>query len=262
VIERVIENWLASVSERAFEIPFAQLLSLEGYNVVHIARPHGPMEQGKDILAFDQDGTPCAFQLKAQDLSLRNWRDPDQPLKGQIEDLLDLPIQHPSFPQSTTHRSTLVTTGNLDDTLRQTISVFNHGRKTKGQTTLDVWVKGHIETKIRAALGRFMPGPLENFRDFLQLALVDGKGTPDKKRVAAFLKERVSQLQQTSPNNQITAACAETLILGIYLVQPYQLSHNHISEIEVWTLMAATLLNVACLSGPAKRVAFQSLGFG
>jgi hypothetical protein len=101
---------------------------------------------------------------------------------------------------------------------------------------------------------------VENLRDFLQLALVDGKGTPDKKRVAASLKGRVSQLQQTTGTKEIRAACAETLILGIYLVQPYQLSRNYISEIEVWALMAATLLHVACLSGAAKKVAFQSLG--
>lgn len=90
MLERVVENWLASVSEKTFELPLSQLLSLDGYTIIHIARPHGPMEQGKDILALTPEGQPCAFQVKARDLTLKDWRDPDQPLKGQVEDLLDV----------------------------------------------------------------------------------------------------------------------------------------------------------------------------
>jgi len=114
VLSKAIEDWLANVSERTFEVPFVQLLMVEGYKVVHLAKPHGPMEQGKDILAIAPDGVPCAFQLKQGDLTLKNWRDPEEPLKGQVEDMLDIPIQHPSIPAGLSHRSFLVTTGNLD----------------------------------------------------------------------------------------------------------------------------------------------------
>jgi len=61
--ERLLENWLISVNEKSFQIPFCQLLTGEGHEVVHISR-HGPFEAGKDILAIDSNGIPCAFQLK------------------------------------------------------------------------------------------------------------------------------------------------------------------------------------------------------
>lgn len=63
MFERVVENWLIRVNERSLEVPFAQLLAGEGYQVVHLSR-HGPFEEGKDILAIARDGVPCAFQLK------------------------------------------------------------------------------------------------------------------------------------------------------------------------------------------------------
>jgi hypothetical protein len=149
VLERVIENWLASVSERSFEIPFQQLLALDGYTVIHKAFPHGPMEQGKDLLAINADGLPCAYQLKSGNLTLREWR---TDIQGQIYDLLDVAIQHPSIPKTPTHQSYLVTTGCLDDTLRQTIDAFNDGRRRQGKSELNVIVKGQLQQKLESAL--------------------------------------------------------------------------------------------------------------
>jgi hypothetical protein len=39
------------------------MLVAEGYTIVHLSR-HSPIEMGKDIIAIDKDGIPCAFQLK------------------------------------------------------------------------------------------------------------------------------------------------------------------------------------------------------
>jgi len=61
--ERLVENWLISVNEKTFQIPFCQMLTAEGYTVLHLSR-HGPFEEGKDVIALDPAGTPCAFQLK------------------------------------------------------------------------------------------------------------------------------------------------------------------------------------------------------
>jgi len=260
LLERVVENWLASVTEKAFELPLSQLLSLDGYTIIHIARPHGPMEQGKDILALTAEGNPCAFQVKARDLTLKDWRDPDQPLKGQIEDLLDVPIQHPAFDHKRRHESTLVTTGVLDDTLRQTLHAFNEGRRRSGKPTVNVLVKGQIESKIRAALGRFLPGKLTDTRDFLQLWLADGTSLPSRREISTLFEERISGLRAKSNLKEIQAVCGEIVILGSYLAHPFQLKENHISEIQVWTLVASTMFKVAALSRKAQRVAIESLG--
>lgn len=64
MIERVVENWLTSITERGYQIPFTQILTLEGHKVLYVSK-HGQMEQGKDIITVDAQGHPCAFQLKS-----------------------------------------------------------------------------------------------------------------------------------------------------------------------------------------------------
>jgi hypothetical protein len=64
LIDRVIENWLSSINERQYQIPFCQVLETEGERVVYISS-HGPQELGKDIVTIASDGLPSAYQLKA-----------------------------------------------------------------------------------------------------------------------------------------------------------------------------------------------------
>ena len=96
MIERVIENWLTRANERSLEVPFAQLLTGEGYQVVHLSR-HGPSEEGKDILAIDPTGTPCAFQLKSIPDGGKFTQNLWEKELGQIIRLVEIPIQHPSI---------------------------------------------------------------------------------------------------------------------------------------------------------------------
>ena len=62
MIEKLLENWLDSASERSYQAVFVQMLSAQGYRVVHSTR-HTALEYGKDVLAIDQDGNGCAFQV-------------------------------------------------------------------------------------------------------------------------------------------------------------------------------------------------------
>ena len=259
MLSKAIEDWLANVSERTFEVPFVQLLMVEGYKVVHLAKPHGPMEQGKDILAIAPDGVPCAFQLKQGDLTLKNWRDPEEPLKGQVEDMLDIPIQHPSIPAGLSHRSFLVTTGNLDETLRQHISTYNLGRIAKQKLELLVTVKGELQTRIEKAVGSFVPVQLQSLRDFLQLFTADGRGIPDKKRISSLLESRTSRLDSKSSAPAVRTTCAELVIMGAHLASPFQRNGNSISEIEVWSLVSSSLLFIAATISKAKKQAEKSL---
>lgn len=254
MLEKVIEDWLTSVSEKHFEVPFAQLLSLQGYSVLHIAKPHGPMEQGKDILARAPDGMPCAFQMKSGDLTLTQWRDS---LKGQVEDLLDTAIQHPGIGWTTPHRAFLVTTGRLDDTLRQTIDSFNRAREQAGKHILTVWVKGDLLKMTGSALQRFMPCQIPELRDFLRLAIVEGKAMPDKKELARFFREVASS--GTAGVSVATKTAAELVLLGAHLVGPYQREENHVAEIEVWGLVVGQLMYLASQSSATRHAVAGSL---
>lgn len=56
MIEKLLENWLDSASERSYQAVFVQILSAQGYRVVHSTR-HTALEYGKDVLAIDPDLT-------------------------------------------------------------------------------------------------------------------------------------------------------------------------------------------------------------
>ena len=74
LIERIVENWLTSASERTFQIPFCQLLSAKGEKLLYIAT-HGQFEKGKDVITELPDGTLRAYQMKGGDIKLAQWRE-------------------------------------------------------------------------------------------------------------------------------------------------------------------------------------------
>ncbi len=84
MLERAVENWLARASEKSFQVPFCYMLAHEGYTVVHLSH-HNAMELGKDVLAIDSEGTPCAFQLKGGNLTLNKWRTEVRDQVGDLE---------------------------------------------------------------------------------------------------------------------------------------------------------------------------------
>ncbi|MDD5705815.1 MAG: hypothetical protein PHR35_07800 [Kiritimatiellae bacterium] len=206
------------------------------------------MEQGKDILAVGPDGTPAAFQLKSGNLTLKDWRHPDHSLKGQVEDLLDLPIDHPSVGTTRPHRSFLVTTGNLDDALRQELTAYNRGRRAKHKRTLIVWVKDQLSQKLVTRIGCLLPQRLDVFRDFLRLYLADGRSCPDGSVVSKFYEDATSLTGDPVRPNLVAS---ELVLLAALLSEVYRNQSNHIACIDVWTLAAAQLLR---LSGSSAKI--------
>jgi hypothetical protein len=57
---------------------------LEGLTILHVSK-YGQIEQGKDIIAIDSDGTIYTYQLKTGDINLARWRS----MQGEIQDLVD-----------------------------------------------------------------------------------------------------------------------------------------------------------------------------
>ena len=91
---------------------FCHWLAYKGHTVVHLTR-HCAMEMGKDILAIDPDGVPCAYQLKGVEgggrITLAQWRND---LSKQMHPLVHRKIVHPSIPNQP-HRSFIVINGDL-----------------------------------------------------------------------------------------------------------------------------------------------------
>ena len=143
VIERLLENWLNRANERSFQYPFCYWLASEGYRVVHLSR-HCGMEIGKDVLAIDPHGVPCAYQLKGVSggkLSQSRWR---SEVLAQVQPLLNTIIVHPSISPSVPHRSFLVINGEMEEEVFYEIENLNRCQERDGYPNrrLEVIVKG------------------------------------------------------------------------------------------------------------------------
>jgi hypothetical protein len=114
MIESVIANWLTKTNERNYQIPYCQVLLTEGHRVLYVST-HRPMEQGKDIVTVDEDGGYNAYQLKTGNIDQKTFRG----IKGEVEELVERSIVHPSVDKAKGHRAYLVLNGEITDELRQ-----------------------------------------------------------------------------------------------------------------------------------------------
>ena len=89
MLKRVIENWLISISEREFDIPFRLLLEAEGHTVINTTTVHGPMELGKDVVSWHpEEKTFYFFQLKAGNITNSSWSE----MERQVMQLVTVPL--------------------------------------------------------------------------------------------------------------------------------------------------------------------------
>ncbi|HEX5132093.1 MAG TPA: hypothetical protein VFX92_06365 [Candidatus Krumholzibacteria bacterium] len=239
MIERVIENWLTDVEERAFQVPFCQLLALQGHEIVHLS-PHGPDEQGKDVITIHPDGTPCAYQLKVGDITLARWRQ----IVGEVEELLDIAIHHPSVDKSKRHRACLVVSGDLKDPVRRQIDDRNEDRRRSGGNTLDVLVKGQLLTQFTNASEHFLPREVSDLRSFLNLYARDGRAPAPRSDLAQILRSLTGLDTETDAKHGCRAA-ASGLLIGSYLIAPHEREKNWWAVADSLVIVAATACALA-----------------
>jgi hypothetical protein len=239
MLESVIENWLTNTDERGYQAPFCQLLTLKGYKVVHVST-HGPFEQGKDIIAIDSAGIPCAFQLKAGDISLSRWRE----IRPEVEELLDVPINHPSIDKTVPHKSYFITTGNFSDPVRREIDDRNEQRRKDKKSVLYTTVKGELLQDFLSAGSKFLPKEITDIELFLNLYSYDGANPFPKERFVKILST-VSPLSRECDKGVLVRSAASNLIFSAYLLSPYERAKNYWSLSDGWIINAAYLLALA-----------------
>jgi len=247
VIERIIENWLDKSTEKSFQKPFCYMLANQGFTVIHLSR-HCGMELGKDILAIAPDGTPCAFQLKGATngkISLRQWRNE---ISGQVVDLVMGQIVHPSLKNGTPHRSFLVTNGELEEEVMRAIDDMNNRWQAGGNAhyRLETFVRGQILQMAINLQENLWPSELKDFKTLLELFLEDGKGPLPKDKLASLFE---SIFQLDSENIPSRAKCerlvSSAAILCSLSISSFTNQHNHLAEIEAWTIYIAYVFALA-----------------
>ena len=237
MIERVVENWLTNTNEKGYQIPFCQYLISNNYTIFHVSS-HGQMEQGKDIIAIDENGIPCAFQLKSGDINGNIWRR----IKGEIDELVEIPINYPLVDKKIGHRSIFVTNGRITDKVRRDVDDRNLTYKQRGYGELEIITGLDLLKKFIDVHGSFLPTQPSNFKIFLELFLRNGRELLNKKSFTVFLESILFTEKETKP--RLKRRIASCVLLTQYLLQPYESKENHIPIIEGWTILSSYILSL------------------
>jgi hypothetical protein len=238
MIERAIENWLSRTNERNYQAAFCQTLMHKGHRVIYYST-HRPMEQGKDIVTVDAGGSYCGFQLKTGSIDLPKWRE----IVGEVKELIELPIVHPSVDKSKVHKSYLVTNGEITDEVRFQIDQINddNQRKGRGYSRLDVITLSPLLRDFIDAQGKFMPRELSEFRQFLELLMADGTDFLDKEKLFSFFDKSVfAEVKRTRAD--AANVMGSSVIITAYLLNPFQQTQNYYAQFEGWTCLAASIV--------------------
>lgn len=240
MIERVIENWLTSVNERQYQLPFCQVLAAEGETVVYIST-HGPLELGKDIVTVAKDGVPNAYQLKAGDVAMRDWRS----FKGEIEQLVEYPLHLPSIRTQRAHRSFFVTNGQINAVVVNAIQHMNFGLKKRNFNQLNTIGAGELLARFKAAHGNYLPRQPIDLEMFLRLYVRDGREPFAKADMSKFL-EHVLLLTDTKRSQlEVRRAAASIVLLTSYVIHDCEVKANHWAIFEAWVVTASYILAMA-----------------
>ena len=241
MIERAIENWLINTNERNYQAPFCQVLLSQGHKIIYVSS-HRPMEQGKDIITIDKDGGCCAYQLKTGDIDLKKWRE----ILGEVKELMELPVVHPSVDKSRLHKAFLVSNGEITDEVRIQIDQINEDNKRKDRkySYLDVINGKALLREFIGAQGEFIPKELEDFDLFLKLFLADGTDFLPKEKYFEFLNQVIFRDVRGQRANA-TNAISSSIIMLAYALHPYQVKENSYALFEAWVGLAGSIIRYA-----------------
>jgi len=130
VLERLIENWLDSASERSYQRCFCQMLTGQGFHIVHNTE-HTPLEFGKDVIAVSPTRKLVGYQLKGHPGETLKPRHFDE-IRGQLEQLATLALAIPGFEGKVPDECYLVTNGEIDEAVYHQIQLLNASLVQRG----------------------------------------------------------------------------------------------------------------------------------
>ena len=230
--ERLVEDWLNKASERAYQIPFAQSLIAEGMQVLRVG--HSPHEHGKDIIAIDKKGKVHAYQLKDGNLTLTGF----QEAFGQINALVETPVEHPAITGKPPHKPWLVISGDVTNPAEDRIRVQNEGWKKRRLPSLSVMVGKQLLVKFINMAQGFWPDKPEDSRSLLSLYLAEGRGCLDRKAFSKLIRGVVTPTAKT-PKTKVRLSLAAANLFASYALSPFYTVGNHWELVQGWTITAA-----------------------
>lgn len=248
MLRRLLENWLDSASERAYQPAFCQMLSAKGHTIIHSTR-HSQLEFGKDVLTIGPDGTPCAYQLKGNPgsrLTLQQFTE----IQAQIVQLVTQPIVFPGL-SIRPHNTYLVTNGIVEEEVQKAVDELNRGflaAKTLGKP-IEILARGHLVKWANDLGSSLWPSELEDVNHLLQLLVTKG----DEIFPAQLLNDllipllRLGDGDQRNPlsGNELRRRITSAGILTAVSLVNFSHKQNYWAIISAWIMYSAYVIG-AC----------------
>lgn len=234
MIERLLENWLDSASERSYQGPFLQMLVAAGYTLVHNTR-HTPIEFGKDIIARDPEGKLVGFQLKGNPgatMNLTALRD----VYGQLIELSTFAINYPGV-ENIVPKPFFVLNGELGEDAQKGLAELNAGRLKDNPVT--VWSRGHLLGMAKGLSDKLWPSEIPDISAMLRILVTDPVGPFPVQEAEALCKTMLGlgkdKLTEKKPEMERRIASAG-LLVGICVYRQAE-KKNHWAVIQAWTML-------------------------
>jgi hypothetical protein len=254
VVERLIESWLDSQTERRYQPAFIQLLISEGWSVVHNTR-HSPIEFGKDVIARSPDGVLHCFQLKGNPGGRVTKRDA-QGLLSQVLELLETPAPglYRAAPDER-HVAVFVTNGTVDEeaTLLFSEAAQRTSKDTCPASSFILVTRGELLSRFVKAAGRVWPTSVEGTRLLLNVGAEDGRSLPDPQLIGAVLAETAPPPGADASQPERNANLSALLLIGEVLKAPWYSAANHYGLHALTILVTMHALRFA--DNPARKAA-------
>lgn len=239
VVERLIESWLDSQTERRYQPAFIQLLVSEGWAVLHNTR-HSPIELGKDVIARDPSGVLHCFQLKGNPGS-RVTKTEAQGLLPQLTELVDLsPSLLYRVAPDERHVAVFVTNGEIDEEAQLLLNGVAERTRSPlcPASRLEVVSRGQMLARFVKAAGHVWPTSVEGTRHILNLMAQDGASLPDPKLVAEIFDATAPAPSAKTSQPARSAHLSALLMVAEIIKAPWYGVNNHYA-LYVLTVLAA-----------------------
>jgi len=256
LLEKLIENWLDSASERTYQPIFCQMLMNEGYTVIHSTR-HTPQEYGKDVIAIAADGVPCAFQLKGNPKSTLTLSQYRLEVAPQLRELKVQRIENPAVPKGS-HRSYLVTNGEIEELVQQAIEQENEKESECGYSDrkLETIARGQLLCWARKLDTSLWPSELEDTKVFLEILTSGGNDLFPVQKFHSLLIEllRLNSECVKVPKAEQKRRAASAALLTVICLKPFAERENHWAVATGWLMFSIYLASFASKYGGTSGV--------
>lgn len=248
MLERLIENWLDSASERSYQRCFCQMLAGRGFHIVHNTE-HTPLEFGKDVIAISPEKKLVGYQLKGHPGGTLKPHDFGN-IRGQLEQLATLALAIPGFEGKVPDECYLVTNGEIDEAVYHQIQLLNASLVQRGHPPekIKTITRGTLLGWAQSLGLSLWPSEMQDFGNLVKLLNYAGDEMFPAQILDPLLRNTLrfdNELKGQELSRRVTSAAVMTAVA----LHSFSNRRNHVAEITAWTMFATYAVAVCEKNG-------------